>query len=93
MTTKTLKKPDVKKINLELERYEAIINYFENNKDRIYTKNNQKHLTRLYASLLNQTKLNPSEFKDLSGRIHNLVEGPNYLLGHWEELRILENLN
>lgn len=89
-----LEKPKVREINSELERYEVIINYFEKNNDRIFTKDNQEYLTRVYAELLNQNKSHPSlGFGDLSDKIYNLVGGPNYLLGHWKELERLEMLN
>ena len=45
--------------NQELERYKTIVDYFVNNEERLFTKGNQKHLTRLYAKLLHQNKLTP----------------------------------
>lgn len=73
----------------DFERYQTIVNYFENNKYRIGLKENQTHLTRLYATLMHKRKEN---FKELANRIHTLVRGPNYLLGHWEELNRLGKL-
>lgn len=74
---------------LELERYKTIVNHFENNRDRLGLKENQIYLTRLYATLIHKRKEN---FKELANRIHTLVKGPNYLLGHWEELNRLNKL-
>ncbi len=77
--------------NQELERYKTIVDYFTNNQERIFTKENQKHLTRLYAKLIHQNKLTPSqEIADLFYKIDDLVGGPNYLLRHWGEIERLE---
>ena len=73
----------------ELKRYNLIVDYFENNKDRIYLKENQTHLTRLYTTLINQKG---EGFKNLANKISSLVKGPNFLLGHWEELERLEEM-
>ena len=82
------------KLASDVERYEAIVNYFEENQDRIPLRDNQTHLTRLYATLYHKHKSNPNlGLRDLAHKIHNLVGGPNYLLGHWEELRKLEAKN
>jgi hypothetical protein len=73
----------------ELARYNSMVDYFSDNKDRLGLKENQTQLTRLYATLLYQNK---PGFKDLANKIHTMVRGPNYLLGHWEELERLKSM-
>lgn len=79
------------------DRYERIISYYQQNKDRLGTVKNQEYLTKIYAELLhtgklekNKDKSNNHWTKELADKLYVLVGGPNYLLGHWEELNKLE---
>ena len=80
--------------NNQSERYKTIIDYFADNKERLAVEGNQDYLTRVYANLLHKHKLEKiNEYKELADKLYVLVEGPNYLLGHWEELGKLEANN